>query len=210
MQPDGRFKPKEVALARRADVPLAHKSGGGVAEIAIRRVSTRILYRGTHVALTLDSYQTADGRSFRRETIRHPASAVIVPILEGNRVLLIRQFRHALNRTIYEIPAGTSEPGEPLLTCAKRELAEETGHRARRWERLLEFYPAPGVSTERMVLYRATGMIPLKKKVAMDQDEYITPWMVPAKTALQMVHDNRIVDAKSIVGILFGLGRIRW
>lgn len=160
--------------------------------------------------LTLDSYRTKDGRSFRRETIRHPASVVIVPVLPGGRVLLIRQFRHALGRYIYEIPAGTSEPGEPLAACAKRELAEETGFRAARWRRLCEFHPAPGISTERMVLYRAAGLTPLAKKAAMDQDEYIIPKPVSAKTAVAMVRKNRIVDAKSIIGILFGLGRIRW
>lgn len=181
-----------------------------MSDVKIRPVASKTLYRGRVVKLTLDTYRAADGQSFRRETIRHPASVVIVPILEGNRVLLIRQFRHALNRYIYEIPAGTSESGEPLLTCAKRELAEETGYRAKRWQRLFEFYPAPGVSTERMVLYRATGLVPLHKKVAMDQDEYITPTIVPAQRAIRMVQENRVVDAKSIIGILTGLGRIRW
>ena len=177
---------------------------------AIRRTASRILHDGGHVRLTLDTYRTSAGRSFRRETIRHPASVVIVPILEGRRVLLIRQFRHALGRYIHEIPAGTSEPGEPLLACAKRELAEETGYRASRWQRLLQFFPAPGVSTERIVLYRATGMGPLAKKVAKDQDEYIAVRIVSAKTALEMVRRNQILDAKSIIGILWGLGRIRW
>ncbi len=178
--------------------------------VKIRRLKTRILYRGRVVRLTLDTYRTADGNRFLRETIRHPASVVIVPILEGNRVLLIRQFRHALNRYILEVPAGTSEPGEPLLTCAKRELAEETGYRASRWHRLSEFYPAPGVSTERMILYRAMGLFPLAKRVAKDRDEYITPRIVSASTAVKMVQQNEIVDAKSILGILLGLGRIRW
>lgn len=181
-----------------------------MADVAIHPVKRKILYRGRAVRLTLDTYQTTEGRSFRRETIQHPASVVILPILEGNRVLLIRQFRHALNRYILEIPAGTSEPGEPLLACAKRELAEEAGHRASRWRRLFGFYPAPGVSTERMVLYRATGLKPLTKKVAKDKDEYITPMIVSASKAIKLVRENRIVDAKSILGILIGLERICW
>ena len=179
-------------------------------EIKIRRVSSKVLYRGRGIRLTLDTYRAANGRSFRRETIQHPASVVIVPMLDGKRLLLIRQFRHALNRYIYEIPAGTSEPGESLLACAKRELAEETGFRAGRWQRLTQFYPAPGVSTERMVLYRATGLTPLVKSVAKDRDEYITPWIVPFQTALAMVRQNKIIDAKSIIGILYGLGKIQW
>ncbi len=179
-------------------------------DIAIRQVESKTLHRGRVVRLTLDTYRTADGCEFRRETIRHPASVVIVPVAGDNRVVLIRQFRHALGRYIYEIPAGTSEPGEPLLRCAKRELAEEAGFTANRWERLFEFYPAPGVSTERMVLYRASGLGPLKRAAAKDQDEYITPILVSKEKAVAMVRQNRIADAKSILGILLGLNRIRW
>ena len=177
---------------------------------AIRRVATKVLHDGGHIQLTLDTYRTAAGSTFARETIQHPASVVIVPILEGNRVLLIRQFRHALRRYIHEIPAGTSEPGESLAACAKRELAEEAGYRAAHWKRLFEFYPAPGVSTERMVLYRADQLSLLKKAPAKDKDEYITTVIVPAKEAIAMVRHNKIADAKSIIGILFGLERIRW
>ncbi len=179
-----------------------------MADVAIRQVSSKLLYRGRVIRLTLDTYRASNGGTFRRETIHHPASVVILPLLEGKRVLLIRQFRHALKRYIYEIPAGTSEPGESLLACAKRELAEETGYRASRWQRLYEFYPAPGISTERMILYRATALRPLLQSVPKDRDEYITPLIVPVKTALAMVRKNRVVDAKSIMGLLFGLGRV--
>ncbi|MBI3318120.1 MAG: NUDIX hydrolase [Candidatus Omnitrophica bacterium] len=178
--------------------------------VAIRRIKSKVIFKGHAAALTLDTYRTADGKTFRRETIRHPASVVIVPILEGNRLLLIRQFRHALGRYIFEIPAGTSEPSEPLLRCAKRELAEETGYLAKNWKRLHEFYPAPGISTERMVLYRASGLAPLSRKRMKDQDEYITPKVVSFSEAVGMVKRNAIIDAKSILGVLIGLGRVRW
>ena len=194
-----------LALATR----LTRGFGAG-SKVAIRQVDSKTLYRGRVVRLTMDTFRTAHGRSFRRETFQHPASVVIVPLLEKDRVLLIRQFRHALERYIYEIPAGTSEPGEPLLSCAKRELAEETGYRAARWKRLCEFYPAPGVSTERMVLYRASHLSPLARKVAKDKDEYITPKIVSARTAVGMIRNNQVIDAKSIIGLLMGLERIRW
>ena len=180
-------------------------------DLRIRRVSSRILYSTKRrVRLRMDTYQAADGKRFRRETVQHPASVVILPVLEDRRVVMIRQFRHALGRYIYEIPAGTSEAGEPLLACAKRELAEETGYRATRWRRLYEFYPAPGISTERMVLYRADGLCPLDKKVGMDKDEYIIPCIVTAETAVGWVRKNQVIDAKSIIGLLMGLERIRW
>lgn len=179
-------------------------------DLKIRRVASKTLYKGRAIRLTLDTYRAADGRSFRRETIRHPASVVILPIAQGNKVVMIRQFRHALSRYIYEIPAGTSEPGETPLACAKRELGEETGYRAARWDRLCEFYPAPGVSTERMVLYRAGGLKPLTKAAHKDKDEYITLRVVSRRMAVEMVRKNQVADAKSMIGILFGLDRIRW
>ena len=181
-----------------------------MADIPIRQVATKTIYRGRVVRLTQDTFKTGDGKSFRRETLRHPASVVIVPIAKNGGVVLIRQFRHALKRYIYEIPAGTSEAGEPLLRCARRELAEETGFQAKRWKRLYEFYPAPGVSTERMVLYQAQGLSRLKKAAKKDADEYITPTLVPASKAVAMVRHNKIMDSKSIIGILMGLERIRW
>ena len=181
-----------------------------MSDIAIKQVSSKTLHRGGHIRLTMDTFCTGDGKQFRRETIHHPASVVILPVLAGNRIVLIRQFRSALGRYIHEIPAGTSEPGEPLARCARRELAEEAGYRAVRWTRLHEFYPAPGVSTERMALFRAEGLVPLAQAPQKDHDEYITTVIVPAKKAIQLVRENRIVDAKSIIGILFGLKRICW
>ena len=169
-----------------------------------------MLYRGRVADLSLDTFRTSDGRSFLRETIHHPPSVVILPVTPEGKILLIRQYRHAVGRYIYEIPAGTSEPNEPLLGCAKRELAEETGHTARRWRRLCEFYPAPGISTEWMALYVATGAIPRKEGTCMDDDEHIDLQVTSPKKALQMVRTNQIVDAKSIIGLLWGLHRIRW
>ncbi len=181
-----------------------------MADVAIKQIASKILHRGGHIRLTMDTFRAADGRRFRRETIHHPASVVILPLLAGNRVVLIRQFRSALGRYIYEIPAGTAEPGEPLARCARRELAEEAGYRAARWTRLHAFYPAPGISTERMVLFRAEGLSLLTRAPDKDPDEYITNVVVPAKEAIAMVRKNQIVDAKSIIGILFGLKKICW
>jgi ADP-ribose pyrophosphatase len=142
--------------------------------------------------------------------IRHPPSVVILPVLDDGRVVLIRQFRHAVHCSIYEIPAGTREPNEPALACAKRELMEETGYSAGRWRWICEFYPAPGISTERMDLFVATALKKLRKRIPMDKDEQITLHPAPARRALQMVRRNKIIDAKTIIGIVWGLNRINW
>lgn len=176
----------------------------------VERVRSKIIYRGRVATLSLDTFRMPGGKFLLRETIQHPPSVVILPVFEDGRILLIRQFRHAVGRTIYEIPAGTTEPKEPMLACAKRELAEETGYSARRWRRVCRFYPAPGISTERMTLYVATGLRPLKKRRPMDEDEQITVRIASQRKALQMVRNNAIIDAKSILGILWGLKRIDW
>lgn len=160
--------------------------------------------------MTRDTIRWEDGHAFRREVIHHPRSVVILPILPDGRVVLIRQFRAAIERFIEEIPAGTTEPGEGLLACCRRELAEEIGYRARGYELLCRFFPAPGVSTEEMFLYRATGLAALAHPPAKDKDELITPHAVTAAQALSMVRRGRIVDAKSILGILLGLRRVRF
>lgn len=174
-----------------------------------RVVRRRVLYRG-RVTMTRDTIRWADGKTFQREVIHHPKSVVLLPVLPDGRVVLIRQFRAAIERFIDEIPAGTSEPGESILTCCRRELAEEIGYRASTYEFICRFFPAPGVSTEEMYFYRATGLTKLARPPAKDDDELITPYVVTAAEALRMVRQGKIIDAKSILGITWGLGHIRW
>lgn len=174
-----------------------------------RVVRRRVVFRG-RVTMTRDTLRWADGQTFQREVIHHPKSVVVLPVLPDGRIVLIRQFRAAIERFIHEIPAGTTEPGESVLTCCRRELAEEIGYRAARYEFLCRFYPAPGVSTEEMTLYRATGLTRLAHPPSKDADERITPSLVTAAEALRMVRTGRIVDAKSMIGITWGLGTIRW
>ena len=181
-----------------------------MAAASVKRVRSKIIYRGRVATLSLDTFRKPTGDSYIRETIQHPPSVVILPVFDDGRVALIRQFRHAVNGVIYEIPAGTCEPNEPALACAKRELAEETGYSASRWKRLCRFYPAPGISTERMDLFVASALKKLKKPVPMDKDEQITVHPTSARRAMQLVRSNKIIDAKSIIGIVWGLEKICW
>ena len=170
-----------------------------------RVIRRRLLYRGRVVRLTKDTIRWQDGRTFEREVIHHPKSVVLLPLLPDGRVVLIRQFRAAIERFIYELPAGTTEPGEGVLACCRRELAEEIGYRARRYELLCWFFPAPGISTEEMSLYRATGLMKLARPPAKDADELITPVVLTTARALSMVRRGQIMDAKSMLGLLWGV-----
>lgn len=176
---------------------------------AVRVLRRRTIYTGRVVRLVREILAVG-GRRLMRETILHPGAVVIVPLLPGGRVVLVRQYRRAVNRVLLELPAGTLEAGEPPLACARRELAEETGWRARRWRRLTQFYTAPGVLSERMTVFLATDLRP--GRADPDADEGLTVTVLPLRRALERVHGGAIRDAKTIIGLLAAqraLGRRR-
>ncbi len=159
----------------------------------------KVVYRGKVFELireniTLDNSTTTDV-----EFIEHPGAAAIVPFLDRNRILLLRQYRHALKNHIWEIPAGTLDPQEDIISCAKRELIEETGYAAGQWHRLGEITPVPGYSDERIHIYLATELQPADQHL--DADEVIQVQAVDFLKALEMIGDGKIQDAKSITGL---------
>jgi ADP-ribose pyrophosphatase len=140
----------------------------------------------------------------RRDIVRHPGSIVILALDESRRpphVLLERQYRHAAGQRMWELPAGSLEPGEEKLPAAKRELLEETGYTARKWERALSFYVSPGFVSETMQIFLARG---LKKGQAQpEDDERIAVRFFPLAQAVRMAVSGKIVDAKTIAGLLW-------
>ncbi len=175
------------------------------AKLPYRIVESRELYRGHHITLFKDRFvlDAVKNKIVTRELIAHPGAVAIVPFASKNEILLLRQFRYSAQGDMLEIPAGTLEKGEKPLTCAKRELEEETGFRAKRWKFLAKFYSAPGISNEIMWLYRADGLVPGKKQL--DHDEFITHTKIPLKRAETLVRSNHIQDGKTIAGILWAL-----
>lgn len=144
---------------------------------------------------------TRDGQAVERQWVRHPGAVTIVPLLDGDRVCLIRNYRTAVGKTLIELPAGTLEEGEPPEETARRELIEETGYRAGAMQQLHAFYMSPGILDERMVLFVAEGLTP--GEAAREPGERIENLVVPVDEALAMVDDGRIEDAKTIVGLLY-------
>lgn len=149
----------------------------------------------------LKVYRPADpgAQEQERGVIEHPGSVVIVPFQNGN-VLMLRQYRLALQQQILELPAGTRNWEEDWLACAERELREETGYRGGRWKSLGTVWPAPGFTDELMAVYLAWELTwdPLPA----DIDEEIKLEPLPFETLVEMAIDGRLMDAKSIVGIL--------
>jgi ADP-ribose pyrophosphatase len=136
-----------------------------------------------------------------REVIVHPGAVVILPLLDDSTVAMIRNQRVAVGQTLWELPAGTLEAGEPPEVCAPRELIEETGYRAARMRKLLSFFSSPGICTERMHVFVAEGLEHVGQDL--DEGERIDVEPVALSEALRMVRDNRIEDAKSVAALLY-------
>lgn len=157
-------------------------------------------YRGKLVSVRVDTLRDAGGQTLKREVVEHPGAVGIVVLDEAGRVLLVRQYRHPLGRETLEIPAGTLEPGEPLETCARRELREETGFTARDWRHLVRLAPSGGYCTEWIDLYLASELT--AGETATDADEAIESVWQPLSEAVAGVLRGEIFDGKTMVGLL--------
>jgi len=158
-----------------------------------------VVYKGKFMDFVVLEYEKR-GKVFRRQLVRHPGAVVIVPILEDGRVIFERQFRFSVGDYILELPAGTLEEGEDPLECARRELLEETGYLADDWEKVAEFYLAPGYSTEYMHLFFARNLKFLGGNL--DEEEDIEILSLSREEILRSIERGEIRDAKSLVGSL--------
>jgi ADP-ribose pyrophosphatase len=137
----------------------------------------------------------------RREVITHPGSVVVLPVLPDGKIVMIEQYRHATKQYLWELVAGRMEPGETPEEGGARELAEETGYRARKLKIFLEVFPTPGFLEEKMFLLLATGCEP--GQAAPEDDEKIVSATYSQTKLEQMIHARKIHDAKSIAGLLY-------
>ncbi|HEX4603642.1 MAG TPA: NUDIX hydrolase [Candidatus Angelobacter sp.] len=171
---------------------------------AVRVISSRTSFRGPVFTVMTDEVEEPDNVRARRDVVRHSGSIVILPLDESDRtprVLLERQYRYAAGRRMWELPAGRVDPGENNLAAAKRELLEETGYTASRWQKALFFYVSPGFLDESMTVFLARG---LKKGQAQpEEDERITVRFFPLPQVVRMAMAGKIVDAKTIASLLW-------
>jgi ADP-ribose pyrophosphatase len=182
-----------------------------------RVLSSRVSYRGPVFSVTTDEVEEPGGVRARRDVIRHAGSIVVLAIdglLSAKagrkvepRILLERQYRHAAQSMMWELPAGRIDDGETALTAAKRELLEETGYTARQWKRILHFYVSPGFLDETMTIYLAEGL--QAGDARPEPDEKIAVRFFPLSEAKRMALHGRIRDAKTISGILWLAQRAR-
>jgi ADP-ribose pyrophosphatase len=162
----------------------------------IEVLSTKVLQRYRIFAIVEQALRLPSGRTVVRQVVQHPGAVVIMPQLEDGRLVMIEQYRFAVGETLLEFPAGTLEPGEAPLECARRELIEETGYRAEHWRALGVTYPSPGYCDEQQHLFMATGLVP--EHAAGDEDEILEVKRLTVQEVERAIADGTLVDAKSI------------
>jgi len=169
-----------------------------------RILSSRTVFRGPVFSVVSQQVAEPDGVRVRRDVVQHAGSIVILAVddtLKPPRVLLERQYRHAAGQRMWELPAGSLDPGENKLAAAKRELLEETGYTATRWQRAMFFYVSPGFLSESMQVFLARG---LRKGTAHpEDDERIAVRFFSLPQAVRMAMTGKIIDAKTIAPLLW-------
>lgn len=165
----------------------------------MERIGSTQIHQGHLFSLRRDRLRMADGRELERDVITHPGAVVVIAV-QGDDLLLVRQYRHAAGEALLELVAGTLEPNEEPIVTAGRELQEEAGYRAKKLTPLGGFYSAPGFCTEYLHLYLAEDLTP--SRLPGDADEEIELVRLSLSEAVQMALQGRLRDAKSLVGVL--------
>lgn len=177
------------------------------------KVARAVIHRGAKFDFERATFPGNDGRVLTREYIRHPGAVVILPVLGdgtaggGGRaqIVFIRNYRVSIGRTLWELPAGTRDPGEEPETTAARELEEETGYSAATLTPLGRFHTSPGLSDEMIFAFAATGLTHVGQRL--EPDEALTVHPVEVGEAWGMIDRGELIDAKSIAGMLLGVRR---
>ena len=164
-----------------------------------KTLSSKIVFEGRAVKLRVDTIQMPDGRQTTREIVEHGACIAVVAVDEQNNVLLVSQYREAVEKELLEIPAGGVDPGEDVETAVKREMQEETGYLPQKLENLGGYYLAPGYSTEYLHLYLAADLLP--SRLMAEDTEGIKIVRVPVSQIRKLLTSGKICDGKSIAGL---------
>ena len=169
--------------------------------------SHAILHEGRVFSLVNENYTLENGITAHMDFIQHPGAAAMVPMLNQKEVILIKQYRHAIRKFIWEIPAGTLDPLESPINCAKRELIEEAGYASNKWHQLGTITPLPGCSNERIHIFLALDLKPAEQHL--DEDEMLKVHQVNLEEALQMILKGEINDGKTISGLFLAFNWLK-
>jgi ADP-ribose pyrophosphatase len=170
---------------------------------AFRKVGEREVHSGTVISVAVASFAAPDGSEFERDIVHHPGAVSVVPLLDNGMVVLVRQYRAAIERSLLEIPAGKRDvAGEPPEVTAHRELVEEVGLRAGRMDKLCEFFNSPGFADEWSHVFLARELTEAATDAQGVEEQHMTIEKVPLADAIGLITSGEITDAKTIIGLL--------
>ena len=169
-------------------------------DLTEKTIESKRIYEGRVVNLRVDTVSLPNGRTSTREIIEHNGAVAIVPMLDARTVIMVKQFRQAAGQVLLEIPAGGMDDGEDPASAAGRELSEEIGYYPQKLTEMFRSYLAPGYSSEMLYTFIAEDL--RREVLPNDHDEFIEVVSIPLDEAIDMIRDGRIVDAKSICGLL--------
>ena len=161
------------------------------------RLSGEDIYGGIFLNMKRDQVKLPDGKQAVREYLTHPGAVAILAILDDGRVLMERQYRYPIAKACIEIPAGKLDPKEDHLSCAQRELEEETGYSARKWRFIRRIHPVISYSTEFIDIYLAEGLVPGKNHL--DDEEFLDVFAAPLEQLMEWVERGEITDVKTTI-----------
>jgi ADP-ribose pyrophosphatase len=162
------------------------------------QIDTEVAYEGHFLKVQRDTIRLPDGKTAKREYIKHPGAVVILPVFDDGSILLERQFRYPLDRVFIEFPAGKIDPNEDPLECAKRELQEETGYTANDWKFVCTIHNAIAYSNEHLDIFLARGLIEGERKL--DDGEFLETFTASVPEMLTWVREGKITDVKTVIG----------
>ena len=174
-----------------------------------KTLSSKTIYDGKIISLTLEEVELPDGNKAKRELVQHPGAVALIPLTDDGKLVLVKQYRKSLNRTLIEIPAGRIEVGEDPEVTAIRELEEETGYGARQVTYIQSFATSPGFANEIIHLYLAENLYEIVNPAAGDEDEFIELLEVTIDEAEQLVTSGEIYDAKTAFAVIFAKHQLK-
>lgn len=168
-----------------------------------KTLSSKEIFSGRIIALHLEEVELPNGKTSTREIIKHPGAVAVIALTENNKIVMVQQYRKALERALVEIPAGKLEKGESPESTAKRELEEETGYTCESLKPLISFYTSPGFADELVHVFVAEKLVKMTEALSLDEDEFLDVLEVTLEEAQAMIEDKRIYDAKTAFAVQY-------
>lgn len=168
-----------------------------------KTIKTKHIFSGKVVSLQVDEVELPNGKTAQREIVKHPGAVAVIAVTPEKKIVLVEQFRKALERVLAEIPAGKLENGEDPCDTAMRELEEETGYSCKSLELVASFYTSPGFSNEIVHVYAAKDLYKKANPAGTDEDEFVNVMEVTLDEALQLILEKKIYDAKTVFAVQY-------